>query len=969
MTIFPRFAYPWILTLLVLVPISVWLGIQIRSLSAGRKWLAITLRSLILISLIAALAGAELVRTTDRLAVFFLLDRSNSIPESIKETTIRSVQTICDVYMTPRDEAGVIAFGDEASIELTVDPAMQLEKIESFVNGEQTDAASAVRLAMAAFPQGYMKRIVLMTDGNETKGSMQEEVKLAQAAGVAVDIMPVHIGGVNEVRMREVAAPSRIDTDEPFKLKVVAHADQDCEGTLRVYQRLSSGKRLLSTQKVILQEGDNAWLLPQELDRAGFYEYEATIESDSDTVMANNEGRAFTFIQGEPLVLYVDSEPQNSIYLTPALQKEGIRVASVPLDSMPTSLAALQNYDAVVLGNVSATDLTSEQLRSLEAMVRDLGIGLVMIGGPESFGAGGFYDTAVERALPVNMDLKQRKVMPRGALVLCLHTCEFQDGNAWARDISIAALNVLSSQDLMGALAYDYQGGDSWVFELQPVGDKHAMRMALNTGTIGDMPSVEPTLTMAYKALANCDASVKRVVMISDGDPAAPSTGLLKKLNEAKISVSTVCINPHRPNDQHMLSWVAERTGGNFYFVTNPQNLPQIFTKEAAVVKRSLLYEKPFTPQVLHNSELLRGAGESGFPILNGYVVTTPKENATLPLISSEGDPVLAHWRYGLGKSVAFTSDVTTRWAGEWVKWDGFNRFWAQSVRWAVRELAPSNFRVETKLKDGMGYVRIDAVDDQGNYVNFLRPRGVVTGPPPSFERSSLTLMQTGPGIYEGRFPVDNRGVYMMSIVYSKPDGSEGMIPAGLALNYSKEYDYNTTNIALLENLAEVGGGRILEARSNPFQHDLVATPTITSIWQYLVAFAACLFPLEIFIRRVVLDFSFVYVWLARMLRALPGLKSLIPMPALRPQVVTGAYGGMSRESRGRVFDASGVSLPDGPSAELDTLEPPPGAERPQQPSGSLEAQAPGHSEYTRQLLAAKQRALQSRGKRGSSRK
>jgi uncharacterized membrane protein len=681
--------------------------------------------------------------------------------------------------------------------------------------------------------------------------------------------------------------------------------------------------------------------------------------------MANNEGRAFTMIHGEPNVLYVDGEANQ--YLGAALREEGLNITQVDAGNMPTLLSQFQDFDAVVMCNVSSTDLTSQQLGSLEAVVRDLGIGLVMIGGPQSFGAGGYYDTPVERALPLNMDLKQRKVMPRGALALILHTMEFQDGNAWAREIGLASLDVLASQDLMGIAAYDYNRGDSWLIDLQPVGDKHRFKMALNTTTIGDMPDTQPTLKLAYDALVNADAAVKRVVMISDGDPAGPTPSLLRKLAAAKIAVSTVCINPHSPSDQSMLRRVAKATGGEYYFVTNPNNLPQIFTKEAAVVKRGLLIEEEFRPSVFHDSEILRGLKGDALPILRGYVATTPKDNATISLLSHEEDPVLAQWRYGLGKSIAFTSDVTNRWATEWLGWDGFNRFWAQTVRWALRDTTPSDFRVESKIIDGKGYVKIDAVDEQGNFINFLRPEGVVTRP--GNERQELELVQTGPGIYEGYFPVDERGIYMMNITYNREDGGLGMIPAGLALNYSKEYDYNATNMALLEEMAVVGGGRLYEdPTENPFIHDLKATPTITPIWPYLAAFAACLFPFEIFVRRVVVDFSFLYVWALALLRKLPGLKRLIPKPKPRVRTITGTYGTQGKPSTTLVYSASGAGMPgDEAPPEGVMLTEGETVITVMEEGAAVAKERAASTDYTSQLLAAKARALDKRSRRARS--
>ena len=966
MTYVPRFVFPWALLLLAAVPWAIYAGARIRSLSGVRRWCTIVLRSVILTCLIAALAGVEMVKSTDKLAVFFLLDRSNSITEEVAMAALDAVIKTADTYMTSRDEAGLIVFGDEASIELSVAPGLTIADLKSAVGGEQTDMAAAIRLAMAAFPQGYMKRIVVYSDGNETRGSALEEVKLAEAAGVAVDVAPLRIRGANEVRLRELSVPGRVNAGEPFQARVVVRADQDCEAKVRLFQRTEKGKRLLCEQDVALQEGDNSFLLPQELDAAGFYEYEATVESPADAVLQNNEGQAYTIIQGEPRVLYIESDPEHGTYLAPAFRAEGLDVTELGLGEMPASLAQFQNYDAVVLSDVSSTDMSTAQLKALEALVRDLGIGLVMVGGPNSFGAGGYHDTPVEAALPVSMDIKQRKILPRGALALILHTCEITDGNAWARDIGLASLEVLSSRDLMGALIYGYQGGEGWLFDLQPVGNKATMRKALKTAMPGDMPDVGSTLGMAYQALRKAPAAVKRVVMISDGDPAAPPRSLLKALAKAKISVSTICVCPHSPNDQNMLKWIAKQTGGNYYYVTNPKRLPRIFTKEAAVVKRGLLMEDPFTPQIKHDSELLLGIAEEGLPKLNGYVVTTAKESATVPLVSPEKDPILAHWRYGLGKSVAFTSDATNRWAAEWIGWDRFNRFWAQTVRWAMRDLEPTSFRVDTGVKDGHGYIRIDAVDDEGRFVNFLRPKGVVTGPAPAFERQEVTLLQTAPGIYEGTFPVSERGVYMANLTYERGDGRQGMIPAGLALGYSREYEYNTTNLGLLENLAATGGGKVRGTRDNPFAHDLAASVAVTPVWPYLVVLAACLFPIEIFARRVVVDFRMVYVFIIAALRGLPKVGKWLPQPAPRHRPVTGSYGGLP--SRTFAYAA--------PGAKEDTLFDDGVAVTPASPAegeapasadeDATEKKALGRSEYTSKLLAAKQRAQRKHERRST---
>ena len=611
----------------------------------------------------------------------------------------------------------------------------------------------------------------------------------------------------------------------------------------------------------------------------------------NDHVLANNTGQAFTVIQGQPRVLVVSTAREDVEHLLKAFDSEGIVYAKTTPGNFPTTLSQIQNYDVVILSNVSATQLSSDQMHMMEAMVRDMGIGLIMVGGPESFGSGGYLDTPVENALPVNMHIKQRKILPKGALALIMHTCEFPQGNAWAREIGLAALNVLSSQDLMGVLAYQYQNGDSWMHPLGLVGDKSAIKQAITVGSqnIGDMPSVHPTLQLAYNSLVNTDAAAKRILIISDGDPGAPSGPLVSNLATAGISVSTVVINPHSMSDQNMMKKLAESTGGQYYFVNNPQNLPQIFTKEASIVKRGLLIERPFSPAFNHDSELLLGLAENPFPELLGYVVTSPKDSATLPLLTDEGDPLFAHWRYGLGKSVAFTSDVTSRWAQNWLGWDGFDRFWVQTVRWATRELTPTEFRVNTWIENNRGHVRIDAMDSEGKFINFLQPQGVVSGPGPEFKQSKLTLQQTEPGIYEDSFQLNDSGVYMLNLTYTKADGTVGSIPTGLALSYSPEYNYSTTNVPLLQQVTAVHGNALQEPTFNPFVHDMTATPFIKPLWATLLIIAICIFPVEIFVRRVMVPWGLIYDFCLKGFRKIPGIARLTPKPKLRRMAVTGS--------------------------------------------------------------------------------
>jgi hypothetical protein len=287
-----------------------------------------------------------------------------------------------------------------------------------------------------------------------------------------------------------------------------------------------------------------------------------------------------------------------------------------------------------------------------------------------------------------------------------------------------------------------------------------------------------------------------------------------------------------------------------------------------------------------------------------------------------------------------------------------------------MREVSPTSFRVDTWVEDGRGHVRVDAVDDQGKFVNFLSPKGVVTGPPPEFRTRDLPLLQTAPGIYEASFPVSEQGIYMLNMTYDRGDGSQGMIPGGMALGYSREYEYNTTNVGFLEQLADIGNGKVRMPVENVFEHNLPVAATVTPIWLYLVAIAACLFPFEIFVRRVIFDPLAVFQPLFAALRRVPVARRWAPAARRKAAVVTGRYGtAPAQEMVYRPTDAPAAELaanrPVGSAMPGVTDAGPRGdAERGEPPVAAEPARSPGSTEYTSKLLQAKERALKQRGRR-----
>ncbi len=484
-----------------------------------------------------------------------------------------------------------------------------------------------------------------------------------------------------------------------------------------------------------------------------------------------------------------------------------------------------------------------------------------MIGGAESFGAGGWIGSPVAEILPVDLDPPQKKQLPKGALVLIMHACEFPQGNYWGKQMALAAVKTLSRLDLIGVLAYNWQGGGTgdWVFPLALAGDKKAVISAITTMTMGDMPSLHDHLQQAYDALKDCNAGQKHVIVISDGDPRAPTTQLLNQCKQAGITCTGIGINPHSPKDVQSLQRVAQLTDGRFYNVTDPQQLPQIFIKEAQVVRRALILEETFTPQIQYSlSEIVQGLS-SALPQLDGYVVTGPKGGLNqVVLASHQADPILATCQAGLGRCVAFTSSIDSQWAAKWLQWPGFDGFWEQTIRWAGKPAQSSDCEVSADIQGRQVTVNVEAIDSEGKFMQFADIDGQVIAPDVS--SNSLELTQIGPGQYQGQFQAGPSGSYIVNLRYKKGGGDNKthFTHTTVTIPFAPEFRDLTDNAPLLAEVSKITGGRILGSdpnQANLFYYEGLKFPqTHMPLLRPLMFVWLVLFLLDVATRRVILD-------------------------------------------------------------------------------------------------------------------
>jgi uncharacterized membrane protein len=892
----------------------VWLGMRtMDAIGPVRKWVAIGARVVVLLLAVLILAGIRIERANKDVAVMVLRDVSRST--QLVDVRGGNLRKAVDDYLKEvvekdeerkkgTDRIGLISFDEEAYVDASPNPELVLDARATRDNSSGTDVSKAIQLGIASMPKDAMHRMVLIWDGNATLGNLEEAITQAASKHIPIDVMPLQYAANDEVIVERFVSPPWRRENEPFSIDVYLRSTNKApvSGNLRVRHQgvdmdldpQTAG--LQPTRTITVTPGTNrATIQVPALDAGGVHQFEAIFEAPNvttelggqkktsvvgDTIRENNVASTFTFVRGKGRVLLVNNVPgDQGKYLLNALTKEGITIDAdrTGVDQFPTSLVELQNYDAVILSNVprGSSGLSDQQQEMLASYVRDMGGGLLMIGGPEAFGAGGWQGSKLEEVLPVSMDIPATRMIPKGALVLIMHSCEMPNGNYWGSQCAIKAAEVLSPRDEIGVLSYAWNNGrgSAWDYPLAARGDGTKVIAAIKNMQLGDMPDFDDAMDVALNGtqgqpgLKDSDARQKHVIIISDGDPQAPNPQLIKAYQDQKISVSTISVFPHELPIPKTMQDIANKTLGKAYgpIESNPSQLPQIFVKEATVVRRTLILEENEGLAVKDNgsmSDLVKGLRLDQLPPLYGLVLTSKKQapQIEMPLtVGPNSDPLLAHWQVGLGKVAVFTSDAHPRWAANWVGMNAYDKFWAQIVRGVSKPGESSDFDVRVNVQGDRGKITVEAVDQNTNFQNFLNIRGTVVGP--DMKPIEVKLQQVRPGVYETDFQAGEAGNYVVGLAYQGSDGKSGVMRSGTVVNTSPELRDLRTNLAALQEVATRTGGRMLDAftptgTSYFTREGLAPSRSPLPIWDLLLPLLMALVLTDIAIRRIAWDWN-----------------------------------------------------------------------------------------------------------------
>ncbi len=919
-----HFDRPMFLALFLLLPV-IWL-ISFKSLAGlgpFRRWIAILLRSTVFSLLVLALSQMQWQQKTDRLTVLYLLDQSESISKEKRQLMLEYAAREVREHRRneANDMAGVIIFGRSAKIESAPFdgdlPTAGFIESSFDLDVSGTSIESALKLASATFPEATARRVVIITDGNENVG---DALAIAQAMaddGIGIDVLPIEKIGGADVEVEKIVMPSELRKGQEFEARIVVNnvasggeEASPVKGKL-VLTPTSNNSNLPTLEKdVSLKPGKNIIGFQHKIEQADVFTFEATFvpeEGEPDLIAQNNSATAFSHVRGKGRVLLVEDGYNEGEFqsLIQTLQTNAIEVDVISTRNLFSTAAELLQYDSIILANVpkasgtedpdpdqpaSVQAFSTAQIQMLVDNCEQFGCGLLMIGGDRALGAGGWSNSLLEKAMPVDFQIKNDKVSAVGALAMMMHGCEMANANHWQVMIGKEALKVLGPMDYCGVIDWsDFGGKPRWMWDFdgdkdgvdRVFGNRRKMQGMMSRMNTGDMPDFNAPMRLMLNSLRKVNASMKHVIIISDGDPTPPTARLLQGFKDQRIKISTCAVGTHGVAGSTPLKNIANQTGGSYYVIKDPRALPQIYQREARRVSKPVIRESrdgmaAITTSQGRGHEILSGVDLDSAPPFMGYVMTTIKKNSLVEQLAVASDPddggenstLLASWRYGNGRTTVFTSDGGHRWTSGWLEGGPYDKLFVQAVRHSMRPITQqANFSVATEHRDGVARVVVTALDEKDEFLNFLDIGGTAIGP----DGTNLPLQfePLGPGRYVAETRVRGSGNFLASIF---PGEGYERLTTGVNISTSAEYSDRETNLALIQSLAQFkprGGeegtvipGEVSKSgfedllKHNNFRPTLTAASGIEDIWPLLVLLTGLTFVADVFVRRVAVTFE-----------------------------------------------------------------------------------------------------------------
>jgi Ca-activated chloride channel homolog len=818
------FDHPWVL-LALLLPLG-WAAWEWRG-SARR--LALGLKAAAFVCIVLALSGPRLMVYQTKVAVAVLADTSASVsPEDLaRESGIASeVQRGHGRHWT---RIMPFARGTRlTALEEKTKNGWQLRQTAGAA-GRGTDLESAIRDGAAALPAGMVPRLLLISDGNENLGSVARAIWQARQLGVPIDTVALAGRPKPGLRLESVTIPGQVFSGERFPIDVAVEAPRAAHARVA----LTAEGKTIGTSEVDLAAGVNHLRLQASVNSVGAIALAGKI-SASDLGEARFED---SVTLRSPRVLLVSRDPAASEeHIIRALHANQFEVQQAPGGIPPK----IDDFQLVVINNWDMESIPAPAKASLEDYVKKGG-GLVWIAGERNIYVDkkGKPEDPLERSLPAKLAPPRS---PEGtAVVLIIDKSSSMEGRKieLARLAAIGVVENLRPIDSVGVLIFD--NSFQWAVPIRRAEDRATIKKLISGITPDGGTQIAPALTEAYQRVLPQTAMYKHIVLLTDGiSEEGDSMTLTKEALANHVTISTVGLG--QDVNRAFLEKVAANADGKSYFLNDPAGLEQLLLRDVEEHTGVTAVEKPITPKVIKQAEILDGVGMDSAPQLKGYVRFVSRPTSDTILMADREDPLLVRWQYGLGRVAVFTSDAKNRWAANWVQWTGFDKLWAN----IFRDLLPHAPQSETTAD-------FDRASDE-LVVDYRLSRSVeepaktpdifVLGP--DGFHAPLKMGKVAAGHYRGRLGIgQNQGLFRV-----RPLVESRAFPEVGFYRQEDEMQEFGNNEQLLRQIATSTGGRYGVKAGDVFEAGGRSIPAKMELWPGMLALALALNLLELVMRK-----------------------------------------------------------------------------------------------------------------------
>jgi hypothetical protein len=709
-------------------------------------------------------------------------------------------------------------------------PDRRVRQVSAFDPDGVVDVEAAIAVATAWAASATEPHLLWAAEQAPTRGGVVPSLIRPAMAGQTWTVLAPPTSTLRD------AAVLRFEPDRPafagdvVTLQAVIHSSHDTRALLRVER---DGVEVASTHMTI-SAGATIAAVPVPTTKAGVELWRIEIRADGDDTPENDSAEALIEVRDAPSVWVVTSEQARGAGLVEALELQGMRAVLRPPWNLPVRMATFAQVDVVVLANVPALGLTTLQQELLATWVRDTGGGLVIAGGEQAFGPGGYMETPLDALSPLSANVPRDA--PEVAMVFVLDrsgSMQQQVGGVTRLDIAkqatLTAIELLGPNSQVAVVVFD-----EFAHVLVPwttTSDLAGIAAALADLVPGGGTSIYPGLAAAHDLLLESESATRHVVLMTDGlSQPGDFLGITRAIVAADTSVSTVAIG--HGTDVELIREIARLGGGAAHVTGDFRALPGILAQEAFMLAGDAVIREPTTPRPSGaGSELLSGMPPT-LPPLAGFVETTPKTDAEVVLHDDLGRPLLASWRYGAGRVLAFTSQAIGPWSAAWSATEAFPSWWSRWVRWAVQPTARAGLEIDGRLVGDSFAVVVTARDEHGHELRGLDLE--VSWAPDGAAESTQRLVERWDGRYEARVNVlPGRG----TLAATDRDGV--LQAATLPMVHSFPAVLASPGLDELRALATWTGGSFLQSGPPPLVPSARLQLTLTAHWRPWVVLAA----------------------------------------------------------------------------------------------------------------------------------